>query len=93
VIRALARATQDEMPLAPALPGGAWPRRMNAQLSAAYCGEKSIRAFLKRVGPDKEYPLPCVKERGRVLWLKDDLDKAIAPPEESLAGRDVALDL
>lgn len=76
----------------PALPAGAWPRRMNAALSAAYCGEPSIEAFIKRVGPDKEYPLPCVSEGRRKLWLKDDLDKALTPAAHR-AERDVAEDL
>jgi hypothetical protein len=69
-----------------------WPRRMNAEMAAAYCGEASTRAFLARVGPNKEFPLPRVREGRRVLWLKDDLDKAISP-EGGEAERDVAKDL
>ena len=46
---------------------GCWPRRMNAELAAAYCGEPSANAFLKRVG--SEYG----SERGRRLWLRDGL--------------------
>jgi hypothetical protein len=69
-----------------------WPRRMNAELAAAYCGEASARAFLTRVGADKEFPLPRVREGRRVLWLKDDLDKAMEPRGED-AGRDIAEDL
>lgn len=60
-----------------AIPEGAWPRRMPAELSAGYCGETTVDAFLKRVG--KEYPLPRVKEGRRQLWLRDDLDAAIVP--------------
>jgi hypothetical protein len=72
------------------VPAGSWPRRMCAELAAAYCGEVTIDAFLKRVG--KEYPLPRVSEGRRRLWLRDDLDQAILPPE--FAGvRDVAEDL
>jgi hypothetical protein len=69
---------------------GCWPRRMNAELAAAYCGEPSANAFLKRVG--SEYPQPRVNERGRRLWLRDDLDQAILPPNLQRA-RDVAEDL
>jgi hypothetical protein len=69
-----------------------WPRRMNAELAAAYCGEPSVRAFLARVGPDKEFPLPCVREGRRVLWLKDDLDQAMKPMSGDPA-RDIAEDL
>jgi hypothetical protein len=72
------------------IPTGSWPRRMCAELAAAYCGEVRIDAFLKRVGT--EYPLPRVSEGRRRLWLRDDLDRAILPPE--LAGvPDVAEDL
>ncbi len=61
------------------IPPGSWPRRMSAGLAAAYCGEKNVDAFLGRVGT--EYPQPRVNEARRQLWLKDDLDKAILPPE------------
>jgi hypothetical protein len=59
------------------IPIGAWPRRMPASLAAGYCGEESVEAFLKRVGT--EYPRPRVLEGRRKLWLRDDLDLAIAP--------------
>lgn len=59
------------------IPAGAWPRRMSAALAAAYVGEDRIDAFLGRVG--REYPRPRVDEGTRRLWLKDDLDRAIAP--------------
>ena len=63
----------------PIIPLGSWPRRMGAELAAAYCGESSVGAFIKRVGA--EYPQPRVCEGRRRLWLKDDLDAAILPPE------------
>jgi len=63
---------------------------MAADLAAAYCGERSVDAFLKRVG--KEYPNPRVAEGRRRLWLKDDLDSAILPPE-LMHTADVAGDL
>lgn len=88
--RALAKAAAGELLRVPSAPVGAWPRRMPAPLAAAYCGEPSVRAFMRRVGG--EYPLPCVREGRRVLWLRDDLDKAMAP-EGNVAERDVALDL
>ena len=77
------------MSRAPVIPLGCWPRRMNADLAAGYCGERSVEAFLRRVG--KDYPEPRVREGRRQLWLRDDLDRAIVPPE--LADRDVAEDL
>jgi hypothetical protein len=62
---------------------------MSADIAAGYCGETSVEAFLSRVG--KEYPQPRVDEGRRRLWLRDDLDRAIAPPD--LADRDLAGDL
>jgi len=63
---------------------------MSAELAAAYCGETTVEAFVKRVG--SEYPLPRVSEGRRRLWLRDDLDQAILP-QELRAVRDVAADL
>ena len=63
---------------------------MGADLAAGYCGEPSIDAFLERVG--REYPLPRVNEGRRRLWLRDDLDSAILPPELTRVA-DVAEDL
>jgi hypothetical protein len=74
----------------PLIPPGSWPRRMGADLAAGYCGEPSIDAFLERVG--REYPLPRVNEGRRRLWLRDDLDSAILPPELTRVA-DVAEDL
>lgn len=61
---------------------------MDARLAAAYCGEANIDAFLRRVGT--EYPQPRLSEGRRRLWLKDDLDAAIAP---DLVPGDIAEDL
>ena len=63
---------------------------MPAAIAAGYCGELTVEAFLKRVGT--EYPQPRVKEGRRQLWLRDDLDAAILPPELVLAT-DIAMDL
>jgi hypothetical protein len=63
---------------------------MCAAVAAGYCGEDSIEAFMKRVGT--EYPQPRVNDGRRKLWLRDDLDQSILPPE--LTGvRDLAEDL
>ena len=61
---------------------------MPADLAAGYCGESYVDDFRKRVG--REYPHPRVKEGRRELWLKDDLDAAIA---SGLAINDLAEDL
>jgi hypothetical protein len=61
------------------IPAGSWPRRMSVEIAAAYCGEPTAEAFMSRVG--KEYPQPRVSEGRRRLWLRDDLDAAILPPE------------
>jgi len=77
------------MTRAAVIPLGCWPRQMRAELAAGYCGEPSVEAFMRRVG--KNYPHPRVREGRRQLWLRDDLDRAILPPD--MADRDVAEDL
>jgi hypothetical protein len=67
------------MPRLAIIPAGSWPRRMPAEIAAAYCGEPTVKAFMARVG--KEYPQPRVNQGRRRLWLRDDLDAAILPPE------------
>jgi hypothetical protein len=61
---------------------------MCAAFAAGYCGELTVKAFLKRVGTD--YPLPSVKDGRRQLWLRDELDRAVAP---KLIPGDAAEDL
>jgi hypothetical protein len=63
---------------------------MSAELAAGHCGEATVEAFMKRVG--QEYPHPRVADGRRKLWLRDDLDQAILPPELTTI-RDVAEDL
>lgn len=62
-----------------AIPVGAWPRRMTAELAAGYCGERTVKDFLSRVG--SEYPRPRIDDGTRRLWLRDDLDRAILPAD------------
>jgi hypothetical protein len=45
---------------------------------------------MKRVG--QEYPRPRVNDGRRKLWLRDDLDQAILPPDIH-SVRDAAEDL
>lgn len=78
------------MSRAATIPSGSWPRRMAADLAAGYCGESTVEAFIKRVG--REYPQPRVNDGRRKLWLRDDLDQAILPPELARVA-DVAEDL
>jgi hypothetical protein len=63
---------------------------MPAELAAGYCGEPTVEAFMKRVG--HEYPRPRVNDGRRKLWLRDDLDQAILPPDIH-SVRDAAEDL
>jgi hypothetical protein len=72
------------------IPSGSWPPRMGVDLAAAYCGESTVNAFLKRVGTD--YPQPRVAEGNRKLWLLADLDAAILP-DDLRRVQDVAADL
>ena len=76
------------MPRPAIIPAGSWPRRMPAEIAAGYCGEPTVEAFLKRVG--SEYPQPRIKEGRRQLWLREDLDRAIAP---DIVPGDLAEDL
>jgi len=82
-----APASRQSLPI----PLGAWPRRMPADMSAAYVGETDVRSFLRRVRAG-EYPKPRIAEGKRRLWLIDDLDAAILPAEQAPV-RDVAADL
>lgn len=89
-IHYLGTRNMDDVMSQPAIiPVGSWPRRMPAALSAGYCGEATVEAFVERVGRG-EYPQPRVCEGRRKLWLKDDLDRVIAP---DLVPGDVAEDL
>jgi hypothetical protein len=63
---------------------------MPAELAAGYCGESTVADFLRRVG--KSYPPPHVAEGRRRLWLRDDLDAAILPPD-MVPTTDIAEDL
>jgi hypothetical protein len=65
----------------PIIPPGSWPRRLCAAVAAGHCGEESVEAFIKRVG--SEYPQPRVNDGRRKLWLRDDLDQVILPPESA----------
>ena len=82
------RSAPFTMPRSAIIPTGSWPRRMRAEIAAGYCGEPTVDAFLKRVG--SEYPQPRIKEGRRQLWLRDDLDRAIAP---DIVPSDLAEDL
>ena len=58
------------------LPADTWPPRMNADLAAAYCGERHVEDFLARVG--KAYPQPrWVETQRRKFWYRLDLDRAM----------------
>lgn len=70
------------------IPMGSWPRRMNAEFAAGYCGEPSVDTFLERIG--SEYPSPRVNEGRRKLWLRDDLDRAIGAAETEADYQDAA---
>ena len=83
--------TRRRPPRPAELPEGCWPRRMRAEYAAGYVGEKTVAAFERRWRRG-EYPAPVVNCGRRRLWLKDDLDRAIAP-ERAPRMRDAAEDL
>jgi len=70
------------------IPMGSWPRRMNAEFAAGYCGEPSVEAFLDRIGT--EYPAPDVNEGRRRLWLRDNLDRAMGVGDQEVGLLDAA---
>ncbi len=66
----------------------AWPPRMNAEVAAAYCGEKHVEDFLQRVG--KTYPEPrWVESTRRKFWYRLDLDRKLGliEPATGMGGR------
>lgn len=54
----------------------AWPQVMTAATAATYCGERSVRAFRRRVG--SVYPVGRVVRGRGELWWREDLDAALA---------------
>lgn len=68
------------------IPAGCWPAVLRDELAAAYAGEKTVEAFMSRVG--KVWPEPFIETgRGKGkfrAWRKSDLDKVINP--ESVGG-------
>lgn len=48
---------------------------MNARVAAAYCGERSVEAFLRSVG--ELYPRPIKVPGKGDRWLRDTLDATI----------------
>ena len=64
---------------------------MRAKTAAAYCDEISVEAFHTRVG--SVYPPPLrIPGRGNV-WLKEDLDAAIATLRGSVVDAPDAVNL
>lgn len=64
---------------------------MSAKTAAAYCDERSIEAFKKRVGT--VYPRSIhISGRGRV-WIREQLDQAIRRLSGETADVEDAADL
>ena len=61
-----------------------WPRLLGKELAAGYCGV-SVTGFLGLV-KDGVYPRPLSFPRRRLLWDKEDLDKAIAELKGEVDG-------
>jgi hypothetical protein len=76
----------DKMARAAEIPVGCWPAVLRDELAAAYAGEKTVDAFLSRVGTI--WPKPFIEigtGKGKFrAWRKIDLDRAIDP--ESVSG-------
>lgn len=71
------------------IPTGCWPAVLRDELAAAYAGEKTVDAFISRVGT--VWPRPFIETgtgKGKFrAWRKSDLDRAI-DPENALSGGD-----
>lgn len=83
------------MSLPAAIPAGVWPPRLSAELSAGYCGERTVESFLRGVR-DGTYPPPCVRKGKRGIWAKATLDLAIKPQDaagDTATPADVLADL
>lgn len=80
------------MATAPQNPG-AWPFEMRAATAAAFVDERSVEAFLRKVGT--VYPRPYRGKGRGAKWLKDQLETAAAAAggNESGAGPSLADDL
>lgn len=72
------------------IPTGCWPAVLRDELAAAYAGEKTVDAFMSRVGT--LWPRPFIETgtgKGKFrAWRKSDLDRAIDP--ESAGGNQEA---
>lgn len=63
------------------IPDGCWPAVLRDELAAAYAGERTVDAFMSRVG--SVWPRPFIDTgtgKGKFrAWRKSDLDKVIDP--------------
>lgn len=63
------------------IPAGCWPAVLRDELAAAYAGERTVDAFMSRVGT--VWPKPFIDTgtgKGKFrAWRKSDLDKVIDP--------------
>lgn len=63
------------------IPAGCWPAVLRDEYAAAYAGEKTVEAFVSRVGVI--WPRPFIETgtgKGKFrAWRKIDLDKVINP--------------
>lgn len=75
----------DNMARHAEIPVGCWPAVLRDEHAAAYVDEKTVEAFLSRVGTI--WPKPFIETgtgKGRFrAWRKIDLDKAIGGNVES----------
>lgn len=76
----------DNMTRHSILPPGCWPAVLRDEHAAAYAGEKTVDAFVSRVGtvwPEPFIDVGTGKGKFRA-WRKIDLDKVIDP--ETVSG-------
>ena len=75
------------------IPTGCWPAVLRDELAAASAGEKTVDAFISRVGT--VWPRPFIETgtgKGKFrAWRKSDLDRAIDPESATGGGDPVPL--
>lgn len=70
------------------IPNGCWPALMQAEVAAAYCGERTADSFMRHVG--NRWPEPFIEDgkgKGKFcVWRKRDLDAIIHPDARRVGG-------
>jgi len=71
-----------------------WPQQMDARMAMAYCGERSVGAFRRKIGLGIYPPASLKRPGSREMWHRRVLDKWLARAhgisDSELVSEDVA---